>query len=89
MSAEPTPELPPLRTEKVSITLPDQVLREARERAGGDLSAYVSSAVERQLQHDRIGELLAEQELEHGPVPDELLAQIRVQWLTGSTKASG
>ncbi|MGH8929622.1 MAG: CopG family transcriptional regulator [Egibacteraceae bacterium] len=89
MSAEPAPELPPSRTEKVSITLPEQVLREARERAGGNLSAYVSSAVERQLQHDRIGELLAEQELEHGRIPDELLAGIRAQWRTGSTQASG
>ncbi|MGH8898846.1 MAG: CopG family transcriptional regulator [Egibacteraceae bacterium] len=65
---------------KVSVTLAEDVLREARERTGQNLSAYVNAAVERQLQHDRVAELLAAQEAEFGPVPQNLLAEVRAVW---------
>jgi Arc/MetJ family transcription regulator len=48
---------------KVSLSIEDEVLAEARERAGRrELSSYVTDALRRQLQHDRIAELLAEME---------------------------
>ena len=52
---------------KVSLSIEEDVLAEARERAGRrELSAYVNEALQRQLQHDRLGELLAEMETEFG-----------------------
>ena len=61
---------------KVSLSIEEDVLAEARERAGRrELSAYVNEALQRQLQHDRLGELLAEMETESGPIPPELLEE--------------
>ena len=66
---------------KVSLSIEDEVLNEARQRAGRrELSAYVSRALSRQLQHDRLGELLAEMEQEAGPIPDDLMEEARKLW---------
>ncbi|HMS49602.1 hypothetical protein [Candidatus Neomicrothrix sp.] len=66
---------------KVSLSIEEDVLAEARERAGRrELSAYVNEALQRQLQHDRLGELLAEMETESGPIPPELLEEARELW---------
>ena len=66
---------------KVSLSIEEGVLAEARERAGRrELSAYVNEALQRQLQHDRLGELLAEMETESGPIPPELLEEARELW---------
>jgi hypothetical protein len=66
---------------KVSLSIEEDVLREARERAGRrELSSYVSESLRRQLQHDRLGELLAQLDAESGPVPDELLEEARQLW---------
>lgn len=66
---------------KVSVSLDESVLAEARERVGGrGLSSYVNAAVRRQLQHDRVGEFLARMDAESGPVPNELLEEARRTW---------
>lgn len=66
---------------KVSLSIEEGVLAEARSRAGHrELSAYVNDALVRQLQHDRIGELLDELEKESGPIPSELLEEARALW---------
>jgi Arc/MetJ family transcription regulator len=66
---------------KVSLSIEANVLAEARERAGSrELSSYVTDALRRQLQHDRIGELLAAMEAESGPIPDELMEEARQLW---------
>jgi Arc/MetJ family transcription regulator len=66
---------------KVSLSIDSHVLAEARQRAGHrELSAYVSEALARQLQHDRIGELLAEMEAHDGPIPTELMEEARQLW---------
>ena len=66
---------------KVSLSIEEDVLAEARTRVGRrELSAYVNEALLRQLQHDRIGELLAEMETESGPIPPELLEEARKLW---------
>ena len=66
---------------KVSLSIEEDVLAAARERAGRrELSAYVNEALQRQLQHDRLGELLAEMETESGPIPPELLEEARELW---------
>jgi Arc/MetJ family transcription regulator len=66
---------------KVSLSLDEEVLAEARQRAGRrELSSYVNDALRRRLQHDRLGDLLAEMEAESGPVPEELLTEARQAW---------
>lgn len=66
---------------KVSLSIDADVLAEARERAGRrELSSYVTDAVRRQLQHDRIGELLAEMERRSGPIPEQLMEEARRRW---------
>lgn len=66
---------------KVSLSIDESVLAEARQRAGHrELSAYVTDALRRQLQHDRLGELLAEMEVEAGPIPHDLMEEARRLW---------
>ncbi len=66
---------------KVSLSIDEGVLAEARERVGPRaLSSYVADALRRQLQHDRLGELLAEMESKSGPIPDELMEEARQLW---------
>lgn len=71
----------PLRTDKMSITVPADVAAELRARAGrGNVSAYVTHALIRQLEHDRLGDLVAELREIHGPVTEEELAAARAEW---------
>jgi len=66
---------------KVSLSIEEDVLAEARQRAGRrELSSYVTDALRRQLQHDRLGELLSEMAAESGPVPHELMEEARQLW---------
>ena len=66
---------------KVSLSIDEDVLVEARKRAGRrELSAYVSEALRRQLQHDRLGELLGEMEAESGPIPNDVMEEARQLW---------
>ena len=66
---------------KVSLSIEEEVLGEARERAGRrELSSYVTEALRRQLQHDRLGELLVAMEAESGPVSEELMEEARQLW---------
>lgn len=69
------------RSDKMSVTIPSDVAAELRKRAGrGNVSSYVTDALLRQLEHDRLGDLLAELEELHGPVSDEELARARAEW---------
>lgn len=66
---------------KVSLSIDEDLLAEARARAGRrELSSYVNQALRRQLQRDRLTELLEEMEAESGPIPDELMEEARRLW---------
>ncbi len=66
---------------KVSLSIDEDVLAEARARAGRrELSSYVNEALRRQLQRDRLGELLAQMDDESGPIPDDVLEEARKPW---------
>ena len=70
-----------LGTEKLSATVPRGLAAQIRERAGrGHVSAYVTQALLRQLEHDRLGDLVAELEQVHGPISDEEAAAARSEW---------
>ena len=67
-------------TQKYSITMPQDVAEAARARGGpSGLSAYVAAAVARQLERDRLGELIAVAEAEHGPITDREIQATREQ----------
>jgi len=71
-------------TEKLSATVPKGLAAQIRERAGrGNVSAYVTRALLRQLEHDRLGDLVAELEQAHGPLTGDEVAAARSEWPSG------
>jgi Arc/MetJ family transcription regulator len=72
---------------KVSLSIDEQVLSEARERVGRrELSSYVNDALRRQLQCDRLVALLAEMDAESGPITDDVMEEARTPWRSAAPK---
>jgi Arc/MetJ family transcription regulator len=70
-----------MATEKVSLTLDERLLAEARDAVGSrGLSRYVNRALRHQLQQDRLGELLADLEREHGEIDPAIMDEVRQRW---------
>jgi len=69
------------KVRKVSVSMPEELAEAVRSRTGaGGFSRYVSEAVEREIRHDLLGDLIAELEAEYGPVPPEVREQTRREW---------
>ena len=69
------------KVRKVSVSMPEELADAVRARTGaGGFSRYVSEVVEREIRHERLGELLDELEAEYGPVPPEIREQTRRMW---------
>jgi Arc/MetJ-type ribon-helix-helix transcriptional regulator len=81
-STEPVGNLRSLgRARKVSVSLPEGLTAAVQQRVGkGEFSHYVAEAVARQLELDLLAELAALLEAEHGPVPEEFLAEAEAAW---------
>ena len=78
-----------MSTEKVSLTLEEELLAEAREAVGArGLSGYVNRALRHQLQHDRLAGLLAELEQDHGPIEPRVMEEVRQEWQETATVAA-
>lgn len=70
-----------MATEKVSLTLDRDLVRQARARGGRrGLSSFVDSALRLQLQHERLRALLEEMDAEHGPIAEDILEEVRREW---------
>ncbi len=72
-----------MASQKRSISFDESVLADAEQRAaatGGNLSAFVNAAVVRELRVAHGLELLAEDEEQFGPVPDDVRTEIAAQW---------
>jgi hypothetical protein len=79
-----------MSTAKVSLTLDQELVSEAREAAGSrGLSSYVNRALGRQLQHDRLTRLLEELEQEAGPIDPEVMEEVRRAWPAPDENAAG
>ena len=66
---------------KVSVSMPEELTEAVRARTGpGGFSRYVTDAVQERMQHDLLGELLAELEAEYGPLDPELVRQASREW---------
>ena len=67
---------------KVSVTLPAGLLDRIRQRVGTrGLSSYVAHALEEEERREALQAWLTSQDTEFGPVPDELIAEVRAEWL--------
>ena len=70
-----------MATEKVSLSLEEDLLAEARAVVGiRGLSGYVNRALSHQLQRDRVEALLAELDSEYGPVDPRVVEEVRREW---------
>ena len=69
---------------KVSVSMPADLTTAVQQRVGrGKFSQYVTEAVSRQLELDMLAELSDLLAAEHGPVPEEYLAEARAAWPDG------
>lgn len=69
---------------KVSVSMPEDLTIAVQERAGrGRFSQYVTEAVTRQLERDLLADLSELLAAEHGPVPEQYLAEARAAWPDG------
>ena len=67
----------PTGMEKHSISMPSVTSESVRARVGTrGFSAYVATAVARQLERDALDDVLTRMEDEHGPVDDDAVAEI-------------
>jgi hypothetical protein len=65
-------------TGKYSITMPRDIAEAARARSGpSGLSAYVAAAVARQIERDKLNEIIEAAEAVHGPITEEEIQQKR------------
>jgi len=71
-----------MSTTKVSTTLTEELVVEAKTRVGErGFSRYLDAALARQLQFDRLGDLEVELEREFGPIPQEARRRIdEMEW---------
>ncbi|MBZ9642943.1 hypothetical protein [Streptomyces sp. PSKA30] len=63
-----------MATKKYTVTLPEELAEAIRAEVGpGGFSRYVTHAIERQRERDRLGELVDRLETEYGPVTEDEL----------------
>lgn len=69
------------RARKISVSMPEDLATAIQRRVGrGEFSQYVTDAVTRQLELDLLAELSEMLEAEHGPIPDQLVAEAEAEW---------
>lgn len=74
---------------KVSISLPAPLVERLKRKVGSrGLSRYVAEALENEERRQALREWLADQDREHGPIPEDLMQEVRRQWLGADSVAS-
>jgi Arc/MetJ-type ribon-helix-helix transcriptional regulator len=69
------------KVRKVSVSMPEELTEAVRARTGaGGFSRYVTEAVQEQIRHDMLGDLIAEFEAKHGPVSEDLVERAMREW---------
>ena len=70
-----------MKVRKVSLTLPSDLLDEAKTYAlEGNLSAYVADGLRRRVLSDRLDRYLRALDAEHGSLTDEEIEAARREW---------
>ena len=74
---------------KVSVSLPAPLVERIKKKVGSrGVSRYVAEALEYEERRQALRDWLADQDREHGPVPDDLMQEVRRQWLGAASVAS-
>ncbi|MGW0822022.1 hypothetical protein [Streptomyces sp. NPDC002845] len=69
-----------MATKKYTVTLPEELAEEIRGEVGaGNFSAYVTQAIERQREQDRLGELVEWMQEQGGPLTEAELAEAEAE----------
>jgi post-segregation antitoxin (ccd killing protein) len=80
-SSDPTVVGSPSMAVKVSVTIDDEILAEARGLApDGNLSALVNDALSERVRRERLRTLLTEEAATAGPMPAALTDHVTAQW---------
>jgi hypothetical protein len=86
MSTSPAPGEGPVRP--VSVSLHEGTITALKERTGKrGISAYVETLIQRQLERERLRELIEDAEDEHGPV-DQAAVEAKRMILRGGSADS-
>lgn len=74
---------------KVSVSLPAPLVERIKQKVGSrGVSRYVAQALEHEERRQALREWLADEDREHGPVPDDVMGEVRRQWLGADRAAS-
>lgn len=74
---------------KVSVSLPGPLLERVKQRVGSrGVSGYVAQALEHEERRQALREWLTDQDRSNGPVPDDMMQEVRCQWLGVGSAAS-
>jgi Arc/MetJ-type ribon-helix-helix transcriptional regulator len=74
---------------KVSVSLPAPLVERIKKKVGSrGLSRYVAEALEHEERRQALRDWLADQDRQHGPVPDDVMKEVRRQWLGADSAAS-
>jgi hypothetical protein len=85
-TSDPAPGEGPVRP--VSVSLHEGTIAALKARTGKrGMSAYVEALIQRQLERDRLTELIADAEAAHGPV-DQAAVEAKRAILRGNTAGS-
>lgn len=68
-----------MATKKLSVTMDEELVAEIQRRSK-NVSALITDAVEAYLRNVHLGELLDELDQEFGPVPQDVMDQVRHDW---------
>ena len=74
---------------KVSVSLPSPLVERIKQKVGNrGVSGYVAQALEHEERRQALREWLADQDRSHGPVSEEMMQEVRRQWLGVDSAAS-
>lgn len=74
---------------KVSVSLPAPLVERIKSKVGSrGLSRYVAEALEHEERRQALREWLTDQDSEHGPIPEDVMREVRAQWLGADSVAS-
>ncbi len=74
---------------KVSVSLPAPLVERIKHRVGSrGVSRYVAEALEHEERRQALRDWLAGQDQEYGVIPDDVMQEVRRQWLGADSVAS-
>lgn len=74
---------------KVSVSLPSPLVERIKQKVGSrGVSGYVAQALEHEERRQALRDWLMDQDRSHGPVPEDMMQEVRRQWLGVDSAAS-